>query len=161
MERNRNEQFVDDSVVDPMAQEVEQTSGEEPQEDTPEKDEEKKPRVDPIMKHWGDLKGRPDDQQIENWKSQYGEVFLMSFDENDNYVWRPIKRLEYKNMLQQAKDDAHFQEMLVQRCVLWPHIGPERLTGGKAGTVPTLYNVIMEGSNFLDPQEAVMYVRKL
>lgn len=159
MERNRDEQFVDPSEVDPMAQE-EQTPQDEPQDEAPE-EEKKKERKDPIMEHWATMKGRPTDEMIEGWKAQYGECFLMSFDAVENYVWRPIKRLEYKNILQQAKDDAHYQEMVVQRCVLWPQVGPEVLTGGKAGTIPTLYAVIMEGSNFLEPDQAVMLVRKL
>lgn len=135
--------------------------GDEPQDEAPEKEDEKKKLKDPIMEHWATMKERPGDDQIEAWKAQFGECFLMSFDANENYVWRPIKRLEYKNILQQAKDDAHYHEMVVQRCVLWPSIGPDVLTGGKAGTIPTLYAVIMEGSNFLEPDQAVMLVRKL
>ena len=154
MERKREE----DNIL-----EEEQTSpevpGEEPQDESP--SEERRPPVDPIMESWNTRKRGPSDEQIALWKEQFGEVFLMSFDLNDNFVWRPITRLEYKNLLQQAKDDAHFQEMVVQRCVLWPEVGPEILTGGKAGTVPTLHGVIMEGSNFLDPDQAVMLVRKL
>jgi hypothetical protein len=154
MERKREE----DNILE-EEQTTPEVPSEEPQDESP--TEERKPRMDPIMESWNTRKKGPSDEQIALWKEQFGEVFLMSFDLNDNFVWRPITRLEYKNLLQQAKDDAHFQEMVVQRCVLWPEIGPEHLTGGKAGTVPTLHGVIMEGSNFLDPDQAVMLVRKL
>lgn len=156
MERNRDEEIVLEEQEQPGVEP-------EAQDDTPDENpkEEKKPRVDPIMESWGARKKGPSDEQINMWKDQFGEVYLMSFDLNDNFVWRPVTRLEYKNIVQTAKDDAHYQEMLVQRCVLWPQIGPEHLTGGKAGTIPTLHSVIMEGSNFLEPDQAVMLVRKL
>lgn len=159
MERNRNE-FVDQSELDPMAQEETQELQDDTSDENPEENDKKQP-VDPIMESWTARKEGPSDEQIAIWKEQFGEVYLISFDLDENYVWRPIKRLEYKNIIQQAKDDAHYQEMLVQRCVLWPQVGPEILTGGKAGTIPTLHAVIMEGSNFLEPDQAVMLVRKL
>lgn len=157
MERKHGE----DAVLEEEQTSPEYAPGDEPEAQDENPEEEKKPRVDPIMESWSARKQGPADEQIEMWKEQFGEVYLMSFDLNDNFVWRPLKRLEYKNLLQEAKDDAHYQEMVVQRCVLWPQIGPEHLTGSKAGTIPTLHSVIMEGSNFLDPDQAVMLVRKL
>jgi hypothetical protein len=157
MERNRDEEIVLEEQEQPG---VEPEAQDDTPDENPKKDGDKK-RVDPIMESWGTRKKGPSDEQINMWKDQFGEVYLMSFDLNDNFVWRPVTRLEYKNIVQTAKDDAHYQEMLVQRCVLWPQIGPEHLTGGKAGTIPTLHSVIMEGSNFLEPDQAVMLVRKL
>ena len=159
MERDRKEENVSlEGQTSP-----EWAPGDEPQPEDEQPDEEKKKeeRTDPVMENWATREKGPADAQIEDWKGRFGEVYLMSFDPEEQYVWRPISRLEYKNILQEAKDDAHFIEMVVQRCVLWPQIGPEHLTGGKAGTIPTLHGVIMEGSNFLDPDQAVMLVRKL
>jgi hypothetical protein len=157
MERNRDE----------VEQNLEETPqpGPEPtepdsQDETPEKKKDEE-RVDPIMQNWESRSAGPDDGKIAQWKERYGEIYLMSFDPDDQYVWRPITRLEYKNIIQSAKDDPHYMEMVVQRCVLWPPIGVENLAGGKAGTIPTLHSVIMEGSNFLEPDQAVMLVRKL
>lgn len=158
MERNRDEETQPTSADEETQLDVE----EQPEES---QDEEKKGKekkaVDPIMENWAAREKGPSDDQIEHWKEQFGECYLMSFDPEDTYVWRPVNRLEYKNILQGAKDDAHFMEMVVQRCVLWPEIDVQVLTAGKAGTIPTLHAVIMEGSNFLDPDQAVMLVRRL
>lgn len=155
MDRNREDEFVDQSELDPTAQEETPETPEEGEE------EKKKEKVDPILEEWNAREKGPSDEQIAGWKQQFGECYLMSFSPQEPFVFRPINRLEYKNLLQKAKDDNQFQEMVVQRCVLWPSIDTNHLTGGKAGTIPTLYGVIMEGSNFLDPNEAVMLVRKL
>lgn len=152
MKRKQDQEFVDQTAPDPTVAEEEETE---------ELDPKKKDVPDLVMEAWNTRKSGPSDEKIEQWKSQYGEVYLMSFDAQESYVWRPITRIEYKQLIKAAKDDPHFQELLVTKCVLWPAVGPEFLTGTKAGTIPTLYAVIMEGSNFLDPNEAVMYVRKL
>jgi len=153
MKRERDEENVNLEETPEMP--------EEEKDENPTDEEGKKPMTDPIMDQWKDRKRGPSDEQIEGWKQQFGECYLMSFSPDEPFVFRPINRLEYRNLLQKAKDDGQFQEMVVQRCVLWPSVGTEILTGGKAGTIPTLYGVIMEGSNFLDPNEAVMLVRKL
>lgn len=158
MERKREE------ATQPMDENVsieEPYVGEEKGPEEVDEGKDDKPRVDPIMQNWETRTTGPKDDEIAHWKERYGEIYLMSFDPEDQYVWRPITRLEYKNIIQQAKDDAHYMEMVVQRCVLWPPIGVENLAGGKAGTIPTLHAVIMEGSNFLEPDQAVMLVRKL
>lgn len=159
MERKRDEtlepSFAEtqpEYAPDPEATEV------EAQDDTGKDEEERK---DPIMDQWNAREKGPSDEQIALWKEQFGECYLMSFDPRESYVWRPVTRIEYKTILQSAKDDAHFMEMVVQRCVLWPEIDVAKLTSGKAGTIPTLHGVIMEGSNFLDPDQAVMLVRRL
>ncbi len=158
MERKRDENPM--NTEEPM-EEAHVNTGEEKPNDKEGEEKDDKERVDPIMQNWETRTAGPDDGKIEQWKERYGEIYLMSFDPEDQYVWRPITRLEYKNIIQQAKDDAHYMEMVVQRCVLWPPIGIENLAGGKAGTIPTLHAVIMEGSNFLEPDQAVMLVRKL
>jgi len=144
------------------ASEETQTPNEEfqPQDENP-KAEEKSEGQDIVMKAFDEKKNKPAQQQIDAWKQQYGEVFLIAFDEDEMYVWRPINRLEYKQMIQSVQNEAAFQEAMVQKCVLWPNIGPEWLAAGKAGTIPTLHAVILEGSNFLEPAMAVTLVRKL
>lgn len=133
--------------------------GEQPTQDESPEEEAEGPDI--VLKAFDDKSGKPDQTEIDAWKQQFGEVFLIAFDEDDMYVWRPINRLEYKQMIQSVQSEAAFQEAIVQKCVLWPIIGPEWLSAGKAGTIPTLHAVIMEGSNFLEPAMAVTLVRKL
>lgn len=153
MERKR---ASDDFTEETQAPEEEQT----PQDENPE-EEQQAEGPDIVMKAFDDNKRKPAQSQIDAWKQQFGEVFLIAFDEDEMYVWRPINRLEYKQMIQTVQNEAAFQEGIVQKCVLWPDIGPEWLSAGKAGTIPTLHAVIMEGSNFLEPAMAVTLVRKL
>jgi len=154
MERNRTseDQQPTEEAFAPI--EEHQPQDESPKEEVPE-------GPDIVLKAFEDKKSKPDQTQIDAWKQQFGEVFLIAFDEDDMYVWRPINRLEYKQMIQNVQSEAAFQEGIVQQCVLWPTIGPEWLSAGKAGTIPTLHAVIMEGSNFLEPAMAVTLVRKL
>jgi len=155
MDRNRKPSATfPDSEDTPTPQEEFQPQDENPKETKPE-------GQDIVMKAFDEKKNKPAQSQIDAWKQQFGEVFLIAFDEDEMYVWRPINRLEYKQMIQSVQNEAAFQEAMVQKCVLWPNIGPEWLAGGKAGTIPTLHAVILEGSNFLEPAMAVTLVRKL
>lgn len=130
-----------------------------PQDESPEEKEAEGPDI--VMQAFDDKDNRPPQADIDAWKQQFGEVFLIAFDEDDMYVWRPINRLEYKQLIQNVQNEAAFQEAIVQKCVLWPNVGATWMSGGKAGTIPTLHAVIMEGSNFLEPAMAVTLVRKL
>jgi len=153
MERNRTSDQPTEETFAPLSEE------QQPQDESPKEEVAEGPDI--VLKAFDDRKDKPDQTQIDAWKQQFGEVFLIAFDEDDMYVWRPINRLEYKQMIQNVQSEAAFQEGIVQSCVLWPTIGPEWLSAGKAGTIPTLHAVIMEGSNFLEPAMAVTLVRKL
>lgn len=123
--------------------------------------EKEQPR-DLVMEGFAALENKPGAEAIERWKDLHGEVYLFALDENEMYIWRPLRRLEYKTLRAQAKDDGEFQEMVVRKCVLWPNLEPEFMAACKAGTVDTFFEVIMQGSNFIDPQLAVnLLVRKL
>jgi len=159
MERERDQEQPQD-----LADAIEETTpepGDHP--DPSEKEEEtKEDQVDPVMAAWDVNTKRPSDEMIEQWKGQFGDnIFMLALDEDEMYVWRPLTRHEYKQLLQEVQHEQAFMEQIVQRCVIWPSITPEWLAGGKGGTVPTLHGVIMEGSNFLAPEVAMSLVRKL
>lgn len=121
------------------------------------------PPRDLVMESFQNRSDRPGAETIERWKVEHGEVYVFAFDETEMYIWRPLKRLEYKHLKAQIKNDNDiFMEAVVQKCVLWPHLPPEFSAICKAGTINTLYEVIMQGSNFIDPQLAAnLLVRKL
>ena len=140
-----------------LADAIEETA---PEQEPEEKDEENRP--DPVMTAWNEHGKRPSDAEIQQLKDRYGDnIFMIAFDEDEIFVFRPLTRHEYKALIQSVQHEQIFMEQVVQKCVLWPAVTPEWMAGGKGGTIPTLHSVIMEGSNFLAPEVAMSLVRKL
>lgn len=138
------------------------TCGQESTACTCQTEEQKKPPKDLVMEGFNSRADKPSAEVIERWKDLHGEVFLFALDEDEMYIWRPLRRLEYKTLRTQAKEDSDFMEAVVSKCVLWPPLPPEFMAVCKAGTIDTFFEVIMQGSNFIDPQVAVnLLVRRL
>lgn len=110
------------------------------------------------------IPGSPSKEQIDTWKAQT-DVQASIFSETDVFLWRPVNWQEYKMLQQAAAENAQnpnfFDEQLIYKCVLWPAVQPANLPGLKGGTIPTLSQQIMEGSNFIPPQIAMNLVVKL
>jgi hypothetical protein len=108
----------------------------------------------------------PSAEQIEQWKVQHGEVFVSGFSEIELFVWRPLTRPEWIRLQMLAAspeaqmDQYKFEEAICNMCVLWK-AQEKTWDQGKAGTVSTLQEQIMQQSNFLTPQAASMLVAKL
>jgi hypothetical protein len=109
------------------------------------------------------LKDGPTEKQIELWKAQHKEVYVLGFSETELYVWRPVLRGEYSTLQEQAQkeglDQNQSELMLADMCKLYP--GTVDWEKGKAGTISTLVEQIMLRSNFLAPQHAAMLVTQL
>ncbi len=104
---------------------------------------------------------RPNASAISAWKATFGEINLLALTEDEMYIYRTVNRLEFKQISAMAKDENSFDEMLVQRCVLWPKLGVEFNMASKGGTIPSLKEAILQTSNFLDPRVVMSLVRKL
>lgn len=94
--------------------------------------------------------GGPSLNKVEEWKSQFnGEVYLTEFDE-EVFLWRPIKRKEYKEIAKIPNADSFYkEERISERCVLYPEgYNFIAMTGGKAGIPTLLAELIMEKSGF-------------
>jgi len=110
------------------------------------------------------LPGGPDRAQVEAWKQQFGEIFTAYFSEQEVYVFKPIRRMEWKNWMSEqhlTQNQLALQEHVVSQCVIWPPVRPEAIMTSKGGTVPTLFEQIMEYSNFIPTQAALTLVTKL
>ena len=109
------------------------------------------------------LPNGPTSETIDAWKNQHGEVYILPLDVSEMYVWRPLRHLEYKNMLKSdmAKDDETFREAVVLRALLWPKLSPEQVASTRAGLMDTLFQVVMQGSYFLPSDLALQLVQKL
>jgi hypothetical protein len=110
-----------------------------------------------------DIKGAPTPDVIENWKKLFGDVYILPLDLKEMYIWRPLRKLEYENIVNSeiAKNDSSFREAVVLRSVLWPKLLPEQVAATRAGLMDTLFQVIMQGSYFLTPEFALSLVQKL
>jgi hypothetical protein len=110
------------------------------------------------------IPGAPSEEQIQAWKNEFGKIYTFPFDTTEIYIWRPVFYREWQMFKSEealVKEEAKFQEQVVARVVLWPKIGPVELNISRAGLVPTLFNVIMQGSYFLHPDFAITLVEEL
>jgi hypothetical protein len=104
------------------------------------------------------IPGAPTKEQIDAWKAQFGTVYVMPFSPNEAYVWRYLTRGEWMGLMgnqELVANEAMLQSQIVQRGLLWPKLGPLEEQATRAGLIPTLFGVIMQGSYFLAPEVAV------
>lgn len=109
----------------------------------------------------GNIPNAPTQEQVDHWKTMY-EVKMSMFSDKEAFLWRPITWQDYKMLQQSSAENPQnpnfFDEQLIYKCVLWPKIMPETISTLKGGTIPTLSQQIMEGSNFIPPQVAMNLV---
>lgn len=100
--------------------------------------------------------------QLEAWKSRYEQIHISKVgqDRENYYIWRTLKRFEYKEMLkgQAAEDPNAFNEMLVEKCVLYPTYDFSFRNQSDAGIINTLGQQISYKSGFVSQQEALALI---
>ena len=119
------------------------------------------PPKDLLMDTFENLGDKPNQATIDAWKTTFGEINLLALTEKEMYIYRTVNRLEFKQLSTTAKDENSFDEMLVQRCVLWPKLGVEFNMVSKGGTIGCIKEAILQTSNFLAPQVVMSLVREL
>jgi len=100
----------------------------------------------------------PTQEQIDEWKAKFGDIFLATFSGEEKYVYRPLRRFEYKQIIQlgQGQENKTFaEEKIAQMCIIWPTIEPSKIATLKAGTISTIVDLIMSASNFGIAEEPV------
>jgi len=109
------------------------------------------------------IPGAPSQAEIDSAKAAYGKIYVSPFDEDEMYIWRPMRYREWQQiqMNQHLDNEQKMQEYVVSRAVIWPKLSPEMIAMSRAGTIPTLFQVITHGSNFLPIDMAVQLVREL
>jgi len=112
--------------------------------------------------------GAPSQEQIDQWKVTYGEVFVSGFSEEDLYIWRPITRQEWRTVQETVQtpdtegkqlSQLDFEELVCATCVLWQ--ASKTSLQLKGGTATTLHEQVLQNSNFVAPQAAQMFVARL
>jgi len=115
----------------------------------------------------------PDKEKVAAWKNRYRRVRLLPLSDEEVYLIRPIKRNEYKALLldaapknpeaanAQSEIENFLRERIVSTCVLWPKLDTAQFADTFAGTVDSLYTVIMDASNFISQEALFTVVREL
>lgn len=111
------------------------------------------------------IPGAPSKAQIDSWKTQYGNVFATQMPISGSlYIYRPISRLEWKQLQSIAPanaDSGWIDEQLVNRCVLFPSMDSEKVATSLAGTVETITQQILSASDFYAENVAISLIHKL
>lgn len=100
--------------------------------------------------------------QLESWKNRWGNIHVskVGTDRKEYYVWRTLQRFEYKEMTKGGahEDPDSFNEMIVEKCILFPLYDFSFRTKSDAGIITTLGQQIAYRSGFVSPQEALSLV---
>lgn len=95
------------------------------------------------------LENGPDEETIEELKGlTNGELYATRIIDQ-LFLWRPLKRKEYKDILNIENADTHFrEERIADKCVVWPKNKSELIRNGRAGYATILFDVISSESGF-------------
>ena len=125
----------------------------------------KKKDADFIMQTFKSLEKRPSDDDIELLKAKHGEIFLVSLSEKENFLFKALKRQEWRELMQRFEKaklpEQQRTEGIVMAGVVWPVLNQANINVLTAGAPDTIRNLILEASNFMEPDRAVALVRKL
>jgi hypothetical protein len=116
----------------------------------------------------------PSEADIVKWKREHGEngVYVLALNEDDVFVFTYLRRGQWQKIQQavanaqkaeltQNPDDT-LKEKVLQFTVLWPRpLTIEFFTNSRAGTIDTLFNVIMANSSFLQLSQAMILTTQL
>lgn len=113
-----------------------------------------------LVSSYGD--NAPMISQLEAWKTKYNNIYVSQVGEErkEIFVWRTLQRREYKDMQIGAATDSQeaFNEMLVEKCILFPFYDYQFRSTSDAGIISTLGQQISYKSGFVSPEEALSLV---
>ena len=125
----------------------------------------KKSESDYILQTFKSLQNKPTELELEALKEKHGDIYLVSLSEKENFLFRPLKRREWSDLMQRFEKakltDRQRTEGIVMAAVVWPILNQANINILTAGAPETIRNLILEASNFMEPEKAVMLVRKL
>lgn len=107
----------------------------------------------------------PGIKQLLGWKQLHGDLFLLQMDENQIYLYRYIKYQEWRQMLADEQNGKlrsdQFDDVILERCLLWPALNIEARGSMPAGLTPTIVEQIRRRSMFLDPNHVAQFTLKI
>ena len=169
------DEYEEDGDLDHL---LEQVESEEPMDVHVERDEwhmsveeekmyaflqEKKKKQDQILQTFTSLENKPSDAEMAQWKTRFGDIYLVSLGPKENFIIRPLKRLEWQQLFAAiSKFPEHKKaNAIVMKATVWPKLTESAVSVLTAGSVDTLQSLIFEASNFLPPERAIQLVRPL
>lgn len=110
-----------------------------------------------------DPEGAPILSVLEAWKAKHKSLYVskISNDSIPYYVFTTIKRHEFKKLQSQGvfEDDEKGNEVLVEKCLLYPTPTTQWRFTSDAGIITTLGKQIAYKSGFVTPQEALSLIK--
>lgn len=124
---------------------------------------EDKAAIEELFKLCNEHSRSPDLAHLVYWKKEYGKYFASSVDGGDLYIWRTLKRLEYKGLSSTGAMETQegFEAALMKKCMLWPKIDSAFLSDIDAGVPPSVFKQIMHQSGFVSEEEALSLIRRI
>ena len=123
---------------------------------------EKTPQED-LVEVLKDIEDAPDELQLEEWKAIHGKFFVSSIDGDDIFIWRTLRRNEYKQIAASGAMDQQnlLEESIIRKCLLYPKPTSEFLLANDAGIIPTLFEQISFKSGFIPKEQALSLIRRI
>ena len=99
--------------------------------------------------------------EIKAWKKEYGEVYVTSITYDKHVAWRPLGRLEYKQLvkkmeqmvqsgqLSSAEANLWNEEAITELCVLFPTSEVGDMVREMAGLPSLISQEVLEASGFV------------
>jgi hypothetical protein len=128
-----------------------------------------------VMNLFNKREDKPSKADREFWAEQYGKnaCKIAAYGDDDVYIYRHLTRGEWKKLREVMRklqnggesDNEELTERLKERVVmgaiLWPKLSENWLENSKAGVIDALYESIMLHSNFVTPQQAILFTTEM
>ena len=95
--------------------------------------------------------GGPSMTEFMSWQKQYPDMYVVDdLPDGNIYIYRTITRYEYK-VLQALPntDPLQREELIIDKCLLFPYISYEDMAGTMAGVISVLAQHILTSSGFV------------
>jgi hypothetical protein len=109
-----------------------------------------------------EFENAPTAQELEMFKQKHGDIFLSALSDDEVFIFKALTRRDHRAINSEIAENKlasdQYEEEVVKRCLLWQSI---KSLEDKAGTIPSLFEQVMQNSNFLSPQLLTNLVTKL
>ena len=104
--------------------------------------------------------GGPKAAEAKKWKEQFGTIYSTSISLDTHFLWRTLRRSEYKAHVKQmeqltqsgqmssAEASMFNEEQITEMCLLYPRLSIQDMNGDMAGIPALICQEIMEASGF-------------
>lgn len=104
--------------------------------------------------------------QVNQWKREFGQIYLLPLDDDDIYIYRPVRSIEFTNLLLRMRNNPSANENasdmeLIKLCLIYPKLDPLAFNALPAGLVGTLRLGIQRVSRFLSEEEVAQLTMRL